>query len=106
VGYGASFGGLAALKAQFSAAAARVEGNGWGVLVWHPGFGRLLTLALMNQQNSALTGAIPLLMCDVWEHAYYLRYQNRRADYIAAWWNVVDWANVSERFRAARSLAI
>ncbi len=102
----ADFGSLAACRAQLGAAATRVEGNGWGVLAWHPGLGRLLTMALMSQQNSQVTGAVPLLMCDVWEHAYYLKYQNRRADYVAAWWNVVDWANVEERFAAARALAI
>jgi Fe-Mn family superoxide dismutase len=96
------FGGLDALKAQMSAAATRVEGNGWGALVWHPGFQRLYTLGIMNHQNMGLTGTLPLLLCDVWEHAYYLKYQNKRSDYISAWWNVVDWADVEARFTAAR----
>lgn len=96
------FGGLDPFRAQFQAAAVRVEGNGWGVLAWHPMLRRLQTLAFTGQQNSQLTGAVPLLMCDVWEHAYYLRYQNRRADYVTAWWNVVDWADVERRFLAAR----
>lgn len=100
------FGSLDACKAQLQAAAVKVEGNGWAVLAWHPAFARLLTLSYMNHQNSHLTAAIPLLVCDVWEHAYYLKYQNRRADYVTAWWDVVDWANVEQRFMAARALAI
>jgi superoxide dismutase, Fe-Mn family len=83
-----------------------VEGNGWGVLAWQPRFGRLYTLAYLNHQGSQLTGALPLLLCDVWEHAYYLKYQNRRADYVTAWWNVVDWADVEQRFAAARSTGL
>jgi superoxide dismutase, Fe-Mn family len=100
------FGGLDACKAQLQAAAVRVEGNGWGVLAWHPGFGALVPLAYMNHQNSAQSAALPLLVCDVWEHAYYLKYQNRRADYVTAWWNVVDWANVEQRFAAVRGIAL
>lgn len=100
------FGSLDACKAQLQAAAVKVEGNGWGVLAWHPAFGRLLTLSFMNHQNSHLTAALPLLVCDVWEHAYYLKYQNRRVDYVTAWWNVVDWANVEQRFAVVRGLAI
>lgn len=99
------FGSVENLVAQFSAAATRVEGNGWGALAWHPALGRLYTLGLMNHQNMGVIGAIPLLVCDVWEHAYYLTYQNKRADYVTAWWNVVDWADVEARFSAARKLA-
>ncbi|MFN0151885.1 MAG: superoxide dismutase [bacterium] len=98
------FGGVDALKAQFSAAATKVEGNGWGVLAYHPMFRRLYTVAMMSQQNAQLSGAVPLLMCDVWEHAYYLKYQNVRADYVKAWWNVVDWADVEARFASAMKL--
>ncbi|MHB8077922.1 MAG: superoxide dismutase [Candidatus Krumholzibacteriia bacterium] len=100
------FGSFDAGKAQLTAAAVKVEGNGWGVLAWHPGFGSLVTLAFMNHQNSLQSAALPLLVCDTWEHAYYLKYQNRRADYVAAWWKVVDWANVEQRFAAARGLVL
>lgn len=88
-------------KAHFSAAAGSVEGNGWGVLAWHDGLQRLVVLAMMNQQNQMPAGTEPLLMCDVWEHAYYVKYQNRRADYINAWWNIVNWKDVEERFGKA-----
>jgi len=92
------FGSFDEMKDQLTNAAVSVEGSGWGALVYDPTFGRLYTLGWMNHQNSAIQGAIPLLLCDVWEHAYYLKYQNRRAEYVNAWWNVVDWANVEERF--------
>jgi len=96
------FGSLNNMKAQFQAAAAKVEGNGWGVMVYHPGFNRLYTLSILNHQNSMLTGAISLLICDVWEHAYYLKYQNKRGDFLKAWWNVVDWSTAEEIFDIVR----
>jgi len=95
------FGGFDKFKAQFTQAAATVEGNGWGVLAYQPALGKLYTLGMMNHQNLTLTGSIPLLMLDVWEHAYYLKYQNKRPDYIAAWWNVVNWKDVEARFKKA-----
>lgn len=95
------FGSYDKFAAQFNAAAAAVEGNGWGVLAYHPALKRLMIFTMMNQQMQTPVGTIPLLMCDVWEHAYYLKYQNRRADYIKAWWNVVNWKNVSDRYYAA-----
>ena len=95
------FGSLDNLKAQFNAAAASVEGNGWGALVYHPIFQRLYVTSLLNHQNLTLVGSIPLLLLDVWEHAYYLKYQNRRAEYIKNWWKVVDWSDVERRFEAA-----
>ncbi|MFH1278620.1 MAG: superoxide dismutase [Candidatus Eisenbacteria bacterium] len=101
---GRDFGNLDALMAQFTAAAAQVEGNGWGALVYHPFFHRLYTVAVLNHQNSLLNGAVPLLMVDVWEHAYYLKYQNKRGDYLASWWNVVDWAGVELNFDRAQAL--
>jgi Fe-Mn family superoxide dismutase len=98
------FGSFDKFKAHFSQAAATVEGNGWSVLSWHPVAGHLLVLASMNHQNQGVHGAIPLLMLDVWEHAYYLKYQNKRAAYVEAWWNVVKWDDVAERFEKALSL--
>lgn len=94
------FGSFEKFQAHFTAATVAVEGNGWGLLAWHPALRRLTVMTMMNQQLGAVAGAMPLLMCDVWEHAYYLKYQNMRADYVKAWWNVVNWANVEERFSA------
>ncbi|MFH1681622.1 MAG: superoxide dismutase [Candidatus Eisenbacteria bacterium] len=98
------FGGFDAFRAQFQEAAATVEGNGWAALVYHPHFRRLYVSAVLNHQNHVLNGSIPLLVCDVWEHAYYLKYQNRRGDFVGAWWNLVDWSDVGKRFGAARSI--
>lgn len=96
------FGSFEAFKKHFSAAANAVEGSGWGVLAWHPAAEQLLILTMMNQQNLTIIGSQPILMIDVWEHAYYLKYQNRRADYIEAWWNVVNWPKVAELLEAAK----
>jgi Fe-Mn family superoxide dismutase len=96
------FGNVDAFKKHFSAAATAVEGNGWGVLAWHPGLETLLVETMMNQQNLTVIGSRPVLLLDVWEHAYYLKYQNRRAAYVEAWWNVVNWADVATRLAEAQ----
>ncbi len=91
------FGGLEAFKEKFSAAAATVFGSGWAFLVINPATTKLEILTLPNQDSVLEHGRLGLLCCDVWEHAYYLRYQNRRADYLDAWWNVVAWDVVTRR---------
>ncbi len=96
------FGSFAAFQAHFSAAAKAVEGSGWGLLVWEPNAGQLEVLQAEKHHNLTQWGVVPLLVLDVWEHAYYLKYQNNRGAYVEAWWNVVNWADVAERFRAAR----
>ncbi len=93
------FGSFNHFKEQFSAAAKAVEGSGWALLAWNQSFGRLVVLTVEKHQDLALWSATPLLACDVWEHAYYLKYQNRRADWIAAWWHLVNWADVTQRFQ-------
>jgi Fe-Mn family superoxide dismutase len=100
-----SFGGMEKMKAQFSAAAKAVEGNGWGMLAWNLADRALVILAIENHQKQALWPVVPLLVCDVWEHAYYLGYQNRRADFIQAWWSVVNWTDVSSRLAQAARIA-
>ena len=97
------FGGFAMFSAHFKAAAGAVEGSGWGWLVWEPIARKLLVLQGEKQQNLMLTGVIPLMGVDVWEHAYYLNYQNRRGDYIDAYMRVIDWEEIGTRFQAATS---
>jgi len=96
------FGSFEKFKAHFSAAAAQVEGVGWGLLVWSPAAEKLEVLQSEKHQNLTQWGVVPLLVLDVWEHAYYLKYQNKRPDYVAAWWNVVNWDDVNQRFAEAR----
>jgi Fe-Mn family superoxide dismutase len=90
-------------KAQFTAAASSVEGSGWGMLVYEPGGDHLQTIAVENHQRELFASAIPLLVIDVWEHAYYLKYQNRRGEYVDNFWNIVDWENVNHNFDKAQS---
>lgn len=94
------FGSFGDFKALFTDTAMKVFGSGWAWLVWDGS--RLLVESTPNQDAPLSAGHTPLLGLDVWEHAYYLKYQNRRADYIAAWWNVVNWDFVTERFRALK----
>ncbi|MFQ5350403.1 MAG: superoxide dismutase, partial [Thermoanaerobaculia bacterium] len=93
------FGSFGDFRERFSSAAAGQFGSGWGWLVVADG--RLEVIARPNQDSPLMEGKTPILGLDVWEHAYYLNYQNRRPDYIKAWWNVVDWAEVGRRFQAA-----
>jgi len=95
------FGSFESFKAQFSAAAKAVEGSGWGILVYNPAFCRLEILQAEKHQNLTQWGAIPVLVCDVWEHAYYLKYQNVRDDYVDAWWQLVNWDEVERRLLLA-----
>jgi Fe-Mn family superoxide dismutase len=96
-----TFGSLDDLKAQVNDAGVKRFGSGWSWLVWD-GTG-LAVLSTPNQDSPVMEGKTPILGVDVWEHAYYLNYQNRRPDYLAAWWNVVDWDAVGAKFEAARS---
>ena len=94
------FGSVGDFRERFSAAAAGQFGSGWGWLVVAEG--RLEVIARPNQDSPLMEGKTPILGLDVWEHAYYLNYQNRRPDYIAAFWNVVNWDKVEELCRAAK----
>jgi superoxide dismutase, Fe-Mn family len=95
-----TFDGVDALKQQVSDAGVKRFGSGWTWLVWD-GTG-LAVRSTPNQDSPLMESDEPLLGIDVWEHAYYLKYQNRRPDYLAAWWNVVDWSAVAARFEQAR----
>jgi Fe-Mn family superoxide dismutase len=104
-----AFGGLEAMQKAVNDKALGAFGSGWGWLIVRPG-GDLAAVSTPNQDNPLMKGVVPeaslgtpLLGVDVWEHAYYLRYQNRRADYLAAWWKVVNWTEVSRRFAAAHT---
>ncbi|MCL5676939.1 MAG: superoxide dismutase [Firmicutes bacterium] len=96
------FASYEAFKKQFSAAAAAVEGSGWAILVWQPQGRRLEILTAEKHQNLTQWGVVPLLALDVWEHAYYLKYQNKRAAYVDAWWNTVNWKDVNDRLQKGR----
>ena len=89
------FGGFESFKTQFAQAGTTRFGSGWAWLVAAGGEFKILSTA--NQDSPLMEGQTPVLGLDVWEHAYYLKYQNKRPDYIAAWWNVVNWAAVNER---------
>ncbi|MCL4439789.1 MAG: superoxide dismutase [Firmicutes bacterium] len=95
------FGSYEAFKKQFSSAAAAVEGSGWALLCWNPLFGKLEILTAEKHQNLTQWGVVPLLALDLWEHAYYLKYQNKRAAWVEAWWNVVNWDNVNKLYSRA-----
>jgi Fe-Mn family superoxide dismutase len=98
------FGSFRQFKEHFSQAAEKVEGGGWAILVWSPRSQRLEILQAEKHQNLSQWDVIPLLVLDVWEHAYYLKYRNNRKAYIQAWWNVVNWEHVNERFASASRL--
>jgi len=96
---GETFGGLDELKEQVNAAGVGQFGSGWTWLV-HDGSGLAVT-STPNQDSPISAGQTPLIGIDVWEHAYYLKYQNKRPDYLQAWWNVINWDEVAKRFEAA-----
>lgn len=96
-----NFGSFEAFKKHFTAAATGLQGSGWAVLAWDSISSRLIIFQLFDQQGNVPVGVTPLLMLDMWEHAFYLDYQNVKADYVKAWWNVVNWENVAARFENA-----
>lgn len=97
------FGSVDAFRERFSRAAAGVKGSGWAILVHEPLGDRLLVIQVKQHDLQQIPGAVPLLPLDVWEHAYYLKYQNVRADYVKAWWNVVNWPAVDAALSASRA---
>jgi Fe-Mn family superoxide dismutase len=96
------FGSFDSFKLQFSNAAKTVEGSGWGILAYDSLSDQLLTLQAEKHQNLTAQGTIPLMVLDVWEHAYYLQYKNDRGSYVDKWWNVVNWSDVEKRFDKAK----
>jgi Fe-Mn family superoxide dismutase len=98
-----AFGSFDKFRAQFTAAANGLQGSGWAVLGYDSLGDKLLTFQLYDQQANVPLGIIPLLQVDMWEHAFYLQYKNVKADYVKAFWNVVNWADVQNRHAAAIS---
>lgn len=98
---GSKFGGFGEFRSKLTSAAAGQFGSGWGWLVV-TGNGGIDVYSTPNQDSPYMRGDTPILGVDVWEHAYYLNYQNRRPDYLEAWWNVVNWGEVSKRYVAAK----
>jgi len=96
-----TFGGFDQFKEKFAAAGMGRFGSGWAWLV-RDGGGKVDIISTANQDSPVMEGKHPVMGVDVWEHAYYLRYQNRRADYLAAWWNVVNWPTIEARFNAKK----
>jgi Fe-Mn family superoxide dismutase len=96
------FGSFDAFRAHFTANAMGIQGSGWSILAWDALGQRLIIEQLYDQQGNLVAASVPLLMLDMWEHAFYLDYQNVKADYVSAFWNIVSWADVSARFEAAR----
>jgi Fe-Mn family superoxide dismutase len=100
-----SFGSVAAFRAHFARAAAGVKGSGWAILAYEPVADSLIVLQVKQHDLQTVFGVTPLLPLDVWEHAYYLKYHNVRADYVKAWWDVVNWPAVDAAYGAARHAA-
>jgi len=100
------FGDFDSFKAQLNQASSTIQGSGWGVLAWEPLGGRLLIEQVYDHQGNIGQGAIPLLVFDAWEHAYYLQYKNVKADFFNALWKIVNWPDVAARLAAARTVSL
>ncbi|GAB3087354.1 superoxide dismutase [Nocardioides zeae] len=97
------FGSFDQFRAQFHANALGIQGSGWSILAWDVLGERLHVVQLYDQQGNLPACLVPLLMLDMWEHAYYLDYKNDKATFVAQWWNIANWADVQDRFERARA---
>ena len=97
------FGSFDGFQKQFNETAMGIQGSGWSMLVWDTLGQRLNINQLFDQQGNLPVGQLPVLQLDMWEHAFYLQYKNVKGDYVNAWWNVVNWADVTERFTKAKA---
>ncbi|ASR38194.1 superoxide dismutase [Prauserella marina] len=98
-----AFGSFDKFKAQFTAVCTTIQGNGWGALSWDPIGKTLITQQLRDHHNNLILPTVPILLVDVWEHAFYLQYKNVKPDYVNALWNVFDWAEIGKRFEDAKA---
>jgi Fe-Mn family superoxide dismutase len=98
------FGSFAGLKRQLTEAALNIQGSGWGALGWEPLGKRLVVEQVYDHQGNIGNGTVPLLVLDMWEHAYYLQYENVKGDWVKAFWKLVDWSDVAKRFSSVRTL--
>jgi Fe-Mn family superoxide dismutase len=101
-----NFGSFDGFRAQLTQATTTIQGSGWGVLAWEPLGRRLLVEQVYDHQGNVGQGAVPLLVFDAWEHAFYLQYKNVKADFVTALWKIVNWSDVSARFQGAGALTI
>lgn len=97
------FGSFDAFRGQFTANALGIQGSGWAILAWDAVGNKLALFQLYDHQGNLPPGITPLLMLDMWEHAFYLQYRNVKDEYVKAWWNIANWADVTARFERARS---
>jgi len=100
------FGSFASFRQQMTQTAATCMGSGWAALVWDATSARLFTVQIHDHQSETIQGSIPLLVLDAWEHAYYLQYQNEKARFFDAVWNVWNWNDVAQRYEQARRLSL
>jgi len=100
------FGSFAALKAQLNAVCTTLQGSGWGVLSWDPLGRRLLVEQVFDHQNNIGRCTLPVLVIDMWEHAYYLQFRNRKNEWLAAYWQLIDWHDAARRFALVRQAGI
>jgi Fe-Mn family superoxide dismutase len=96
------FGQFSQLQKHFNAATLGVQGSGWGVLSWEPLAGQLIVQQVYDHQGEHAQGGVPVLVCDIWEHAFYLQYENRKAEWVAAFWNLINWDDVNRRLADAK----
>ena len=98
------FGGVTKLREQMSEAALAIQGSGWGVLAWEPLAKQLVVEQVYDHQGNIGNGTVPILVLDMWEHAFYLQYKNVKGDWVEAFWKIVNWADVANRFAGVRDL--
>ncbi|MFC0463647.1 superoxide dismutase [Kineococcus gynurae] len=98
-----NFGSFDKFQKHFAATALGIQGSGWSILAWDSVGQKLLNVQLYDQQANLALGLVPVVMLDMWEHAFYLDYKNVKPDYVKAWWNVVNWADAASRFEKART---